>query len=116
MAEYTVKLSELRTRITFQKPVITQDGGGAQVAAWVNVASNATVWARWVMAHGQETVNSAALQSVQRAVVTIRHREDLLTACRVLKDGQAWDILSIDPIRGENRWIEMVVEQARGSV
>jgi SPP1 family predicted phage head-tail adaptor len=114
--DYRVNAGELRTRITFQQPTLTQDIGGAQTIVWANVASNGTVWARWIMAHGQEVVNSDALKSVQRAVVTIRHRTDILTTWRVLKDGQAWQVISVDQVRGENRWTELVVEQARGTV
>jgi SPP1 family predicted phage head-tail adaptor len=116
MANYPIQAGELRTQITFQQPIISKDAGAAQVVAWANVASNGTVWARWIMAHGQEVVNSDALKSVQRAVVTIRHRTDVLTSWRVLKDGQAWQVISVDPIQGKNRWVELVVEQARGTV
>jgi SPP1 family predicted phage head-tail adaptor len=114
--DYRVNAGELRTRITFQQPTISQDDGGAQTIVWANVARNATVWARWIMAHGQEVVNSEALKSVQRAVVGVRHRTDVLTTWRVLKDGQAWQVISVDPIQGKNRWVELVVEQARGTV
>lgn len=116
MADYRVNSGDLRTRITFQKPTLTQDDGGAQVVSWANVPSNPTVYARWINAHGAEVVGSDALRSVQRALVTVRHREDILATCRVLKDGQAWNILSIDPVQGKNRYIELLVEQAKGTV
>lgn len=116
MAEYTVKLSDMRTRITLQAPALTTDAGGAQVAGWAN-AANPIVWARWVNAHGQEVVTSEALKSSQRAVVTIRYRSDILPSWRILKDGsEAWQIISIDPVQARNEWTELVVERVKGSV
>lgn len=116
MADYRVNSGDLRKRITFQQPTITQDDGGAQVATWADVPSNPTVYARWVNAHGQEAIGSDALRSVQRALVTIRHRTDILVTWRVLLDSLPWQIISIDPVQGKNRWIEIVVERAKGTV
>ncbi len=89
MAAYQVNAGELRTQITLQYPALVQDAGAAQVPGWANATANPIVRARWVNAHGQEVVSSEALQSRQRAVVTIRHRTDVLTTWRVLKDGVA---------------------------
>ncbi len=96
MATYQVSAGELRTQITLQYPALVQDAGAAQVPGWANATANPIVRARWVNAHGQEGVSGGqkgvsgeALKSVQRAVVTIRHRTDVLTTWRVLKDGVA---------------------------
>lgn len=113
---YIVNAGELRTRVTFQSPTVNKDGGGAQVTTYANVSTNPTVWARWVNVHGQEAVQSDALKSVQRAVVTIRNRTDVLTTWQVIKDSEAWRIISIDEVRDSNRWIELVVERAKGTV
>jgi SPP1 family predicted phage head-tail adaptor len=116
MADYSVRLSDLRTRITLQEPVITTDAGAAQVAGWQN-AANPVVWARWINAHGQEVIASDALKFSQRAVVTIRYRVDISTAWRIVKDdGEAWQILSIDQVQGRNAWTELVVERVKGTV
>ena len=115
MAEYTVKLSDLRTRITLQEPVITTDAGAAQVAGWRN-AANPIVWARWIMVHGQETVQSEAIKSRQRATVTIRYRADIQESWQILKDGIPWQIISIDPVQQKNVWTELVVERTKGTV
>lgn len=116
MSRYGVQAGELRTQITFQQPTVSKDAGGAQSSSWANVATNPTVWARWVNAHGQEAVGSDALKSVQRATVTVRHRTDILTTWRVLKGGEDWKVISVDAVRGENRWIELVVERVIGTV
>ena len=120
MAEYRVNAGDMRTTITLQSPMIAKDPGAAQKPVYANVSTHPIIKARWVNAHGQESVQTA-VKSVQRATVTIRHRDDILTPTRhtdwrVLRDGEPWNIISIDPIQDKNRWIELVVEHAKGSV
>lgn len=116
MAEYNVSLDELRTRITFQQPTVTADAGGAQVPSWANITTNPTVWARWINAHGEEAIASEAIQSAQRATVTVRYRSDLVSTWRVVKGSEYWQIISIDQVQGRNRWTEMIVERVKGTV
>jgi len=117
MAGYAVKVADLRTRITFQSPTVTADSGGAQVPSWANISTNPTVWARWINAHGDELVNNEAVQSTQRATVTIRHRTDLVESWRIKRDDNTyWQIISIDQVQDRNRWIELVVERVKGTL
>lgn len=113
---YICTTGDMRTRITFQQPTIVADAGGAQATTWANVSTNPTVWARWVYAHGQEAVQSEALQNVQRAIVTVRYRTDILPSWQVLMDSLAWKIISIDFVQDRNHWVELVVERAKGTV
>ncbi len=115
MAEYKISVGDLRTRVTFQFPTTEKDPGGAQVHGFENVASNPTVWARWINSHGQEAVQSEALKSVQRATVTVRYRSDILPTWQLLKDDEAWKIISVDQVQDRNRWVEMIVERAKGT-
>lgn len=115
MTVVTINPGELRTSITLQTPTISTDAGGAQKAGYANAGTNPTVYARWINSHGQEQAENA-VKSVQRATVTIRNRTDVQTTWRVLKDNEAWNIISIDAIRGENRFIELVVERAKATV
>ena len=116
MPPYTINPGEMRTQITLQSPTVTQDAGGAQVTTFANVSPNPIVWARWINAHGQEAVTSEALKTVQRATVTIRHRTDIKETWRVLRNSEAWQVISIDPVRDQRRFVELVVERAKGSV
>lgn len=116
MSTYTINPGDLRTVITLQEPTITTDAGAAQVAGYANAATNPQVWARWVMAHGNEAVNSEALKTTQRATVTIRHRSDIQTTWRILKGLEVWQILSIDPVQDKKHWVELVVERVKGTV
>jgi SPP1 family predicted phage head-tail adaptor len=116
MADLNIKISDLRTRITFQEPTVTKDPGGAQRTTYANIGTNPTVWAQWINDHGQEVVASEAEKSVQRATIRIRHRGDIVTTWQVLKDGEAWQILSVDQVQDRNRWVEMRVEHVKGTV
>jgi SPP1 family predicted phage head-tail adaptor len=116
MADLDIKISDLRTRITFQSPTLNNSAGKFQTEVYANISTNPTVWARWINAHGPEVVSSQALQSRQRATVTVRHRTDIVPTWRILKDGEAWQIISVDAVRDANRWVEMIVERAEGSV
>ena len=115
MSDLNVSIGDLRTRITFQEPTVSKDGGGAQLPGWTDVDTNPTVWARWVNAHGQENVQNA-VKSVRRATVTIRHRDDVRTTWAVVANGERWVIISIDAVQDQRRWIELVVERTEGSV
>jgi SPP1 family predicted phage head-tail adaptor len=112
---YAVSIADMRTRITFQQPTVISDAGGAQSSGWTNVSSIPIVWARWTNEHGQEAVQNDSARSAQRATVTIRYRSDVNTNWQVLKDGEAWQILSIDQVQDRNRYVEMVVERVKGA-
>jgi head-tail adaptor len=111
----TINPGELRTQITLQSPTVSKDSGGAQKAGYSNASTNPVVLARWINSHGEENTNNA-VKSVQRATVIIRHRTDIDATWRVLKDNVAWYVISVDAIRGESRWLELVVERAVGSI
>ena len=114
--DITVNIADLRTRITFQSPTISKDASGAQSVVYANVATNPTVWAKWVNDHGQEQVSSDADKSIQRATVTVRHRTDILETWQVLMNSEPWKIISKDPVQGRNRWVVMRVERVKGTV
>lgn len=116
MADLNIQISDLRTRITFQQPTISKDPGGAQITTWANISTVPTVWAQWINDHGQEAISSDVEKFVQRATVRVRHRSDIVTTWRVLKDGEAWQILSVDQVQDRNRWVEMRVELVKGTV
>jgi SPP1 family predicted phage head-tail adaptor len=116
MADLTITIADLRTRITFQAPSVNKNSGGFQKATYSNIGTNPTVWAQWINDHGQESVATGAEVSVQRASVRLRNRTDILTTWQVLKDGEAWQILSIDPVQDRNRWVELRVERVKATV
>lgn len=105
-------IGAMRTRVALESPTITDDPGGAQTKAWTNKGS---VWAKWVNAHGPESTQDGATQSLKRATVTIRHRSDVTTTWSVVKNGERYEILSLDPIQERHAYIEMQVRQMKAS-
>lgn len=116
MADLNIRIGDLRDRITFQAPTVTQKDSGAQTEAYANIATNPTVWAQWINDHGQEVVTSDVEKSEQRATVTIRYRSDVSEKWQAVKDGETWKIFSIDHVRGRNRWTVLRVERVKGTV
>jgi SPP1 family predicted phage head-tail adaptor len=117
MADLSIRISDLRDRITFQMPTISKTPGGAQTEAYANVATNPTVWAQVVYDHGQTVVSNEAEKAEQRATVTIRYRSDVSDKWQVLIDGNPWKIISPpDHVRGLNRWTVLRIERVTGTV
>lgn len=118
MAEYLASAGELRTRITFQSPTLTQGNEGAQVPAWATISTNPTVWSRWVHDHGQELAQGDAGKSIERATVTIRYRSDIKPSYAVLDpSGARWQLISApENVQNENRWLVFRVERVKGTV
>jgi head-tail adaptor len=118
MPNFIINAGELRARITFQASTLTQGTDGAQVPAWSNIATNPTVWSKWVHDHGQELAQSGAGKSIERATVTIRYRSDLLPSYALLDpSGARWQIISApENVQNENRWTVFRVERVKGSV
>lgn len=115
MSVVIINPGDLRTAITLQQPTISKDAGAAQKAGYTNATDNPTVLAKWVNAHGDEST-LYTVKNVQRATVTIRARTDVQPTWRVLRDTEIWQVISVDAIRGQNRWIELLVERVVGTV
>lgn len=118
--KYLISAGDLRTTITLQQPTIEKDLGAAQKPVYANVADHPTIRVQWTNEFGQEAVQSAA-KNIQRATVRMRHRDDILTPTRrtdwrVVKDGEPWNILAIDPVQDRGRWIELKIERVKGTV
>ncbi len=111
-----MSIAEMRTRITLQTPTVNLGSGGAQRATYANATTTPTVWAKWVNAHGDEAISGDAEKSAQRATVTIRARSDVKATWQILKDSEAWRVLSVDEVYDGNRWTVMIVEQIKGTV
>lgn len=108
----TTNPGELRTRVTFQSVTLVKDGSGTQQPTYATLD---IVYVKWVNAHGPEAVSSDALKAVRRATVTRRYRSDVNESMCILKDGERWQIMSIDNIQARNEYQEIEVECAKGS-
>ncbi len=96
---------EMRTRIVLKKRTVTKASGFQSVTPVVV----ATVWAKWINAHGSEVWAAQAAQAVQTATVLIRYRSDVDTTYLVEKGGQDWEIVAVDNIQERNEYLELKV-------
>lgn len=103
---------ELRTLVEFDNPTLVQDGSGAQSATWARLDE---VYVKWTHEHGAELVQSEALQARRRATVRRRYSASVTLRTSVLKDGERWQVISLDDIGERHEYLELVVERAVGS-
>jgi SPP1 family predicted phage head-tail adaptor len=101
---------EMRTKITLQSRTTVQDAGGFSIPGWATIA---TVWSRWINAHGREILEAAIAQVDAPATVLIRYRNDVDTACAVLKGSLRYEIVSIDNIQERNEYLELRVQRMK---
>lgn len=98
---------ELRTAITLKKRTVTSDEGGFPVQSWTKIAD---VWAKWTNAHGTEVWTADMAGAKMPATVLIRYRSDVDATCAVEKDGQLYEIFSIDNIQERSEYLEIKVQ------
>jgi SPP1 family predicted phage head-tail adaptor len=104
---------ELRVRVTLESPTIGSDSGGAQS---VTYTSQGQVWAKWINAHGPESIIDGAVQGLARATVTIRYRSDITSAWAITKGSQRYQILTPpDDIQERHEYLEMQVQALKAS-
>ena len=101
---------EMRTRVVLESRSVSVETGGFQKPGWSTLA---TVWAKWVNAHGSEAVQAASLGIEELATVTIRWRGDVDATGAVSKGGVRYEIVSLDNIQERNEFIEMKVKRLR---
>jgi SPP1 family predicted phage head-tail adaptor len=82
----------LDRRVTLQAPITSQDSAGQALRAWSTLGD---CWAQRIDARGREALAAGAVGAVLETVWRIRWRSDLTEACRLVFEGEAWDIQSI---------------------
>jgi SPP1 family predicted phage head-tail adaptor len=101
---------ELRTSIILKTRTVTTGTGGFQFPGWSTLA---TVFCKWVNAHGSEVLTANMAGAEAPATVTIRYRSDVDPTYAVEKGGELWEIVSMDNIREKNELIELKVRRMR---
>jgi len=98
---------ELRTQITLKSRAVTKDAGG-----FPSVSGNtlAVVYARWKNVHGSEVWAADMAQAKLAATVMIRYRADIDETCLVDKNGELFEIVSMDNIEERNEYLELKVK------
>ena len=81
------------TRVMIEKSTIAKNGSD-RVKTWSQIGK---AWAMWDWANASENVSSNQLVTDQTATVTIRHRTDIGTDCRLVVNGSYYYVTSITP-------------------
>lgn len=90
-----MRAGQLDRRIKVQLPVERQDGAGGATPAWDNFL---TIWARREPAGGGEAGGEGTVTAQRRAVFTTRWYPGIDETCRIVHDGQPWDIELVEEI------------------
>ena len=100
---------ELRTPITFERPVITKDEGGFKTAT--SYTTIATAKCKWKNAHGSEVYEAESIQAKQPATIWARYRSDVDATCTVLKGSTRFEIIgSPDNVGERGEYMEIKVK------
>jgi len=88
----TMKIGDMRHRITFQKPVETPNGHKGHTVSWQDLV---TVWASVEPLSGREYFYSHQIKAEITHRVKIRYREDITVKMRIKHRGRNLAIESI---------------------
>ena len=91
--------------VSIERPTIARDSFGGEIKTWLELAE---VWANVRPITGQERFQqeSNREQSLRRAKMRIRYRDDVYETYRVVYDSFTWDIEGIDEL-GFRRELEL---------
>lgn len=104
----TFNPGELRTAVTICSRTVVTDAGGFQRPSY---ATAKAVYAKWVNAHGAETVQAGTTGAELAATVTIRYYASLDTTHAIKKGSDYYEILSIDDIQERHEYMELRVKR-----
>lgn len=98
---------ELDTKISLYSREVTTGAGGFQKPSLSEIGE---VWAKWTNVHGQEAWIASSVQAKSAATVLIRYTNQIDATCVVEKEGQFFEIVSLDDIQNRHEYIELKVQ------
>ncbi|MBY0408240.1 MAG: phage head closure protein [Rickettsiales bacterium] len=110
--------SRLRHRVSLQQEVSVADGGGGFTQAWQEVAM---LWAeiepitgadsRLSVASGKEVLMADQMQSQVSHKVTLRWRNDVAPAMRLVFEGRAFNIRYVAAVDGGKELLQLLAQE-----
>jgi SPP1 family predicted phage head-tail adaptor len=101
-------IGDLKHRVTVQESVLTPDGGGGFTEAWQNVAANPEVYAEIIPLSSGEQLRFHQLEITATHRITIRYRNDVTPALRLVKGATVYDIASATDRGGLGVWLDIL--------
>ncbi len=99
-----MEIGELRHRITFQKLITILNENGFEIDTWKDYKM---VWASISNLQGREYYAAAAIKAENTVKFKIRYIYGIDTTMRIMFREKSYNIISIDNIKYENKYIEI---------
>jgi SPP1 family predicted phage head-tail adaptor len=101
-------ISDLKHRIALQESVLTADGGGGFTGTWQNIAAVPDIYAEIMPLSGGEQLRFHQLETTVTHRITIRYRDDVSPALRILKGTTVYNIVSVTDRGGLETWLDIL--------
>lgn len=101
-------IGELRHRITFQIPVVQDDGYGGEEKIWQDVF---TVWASIKPVSGREYYEAMAIQNEITHRIKVRYRSDITTDMRIAHGDRIYEIEAVIDIDSRHKYLEILCRE-----
>lgn len=98
----------LRHRVSVQARSTVTDAMGQAADQWTTVH---TAWAEAMPLRGREFFAAAQVQQEHSVKFTMRWRDCLVPAARIIWRGQAYDITGVTDLGGRGVWVEVMALQ-----
>ncbi|MEZ0226539.1 MAG: phage head closure protein [Alphaproteobacteria bacterium] len=102
-----MNIADLKTRLTIQEPVRTPDGGGGFTTIWQDIAVDPVVFAQVIRISGGELLRDQQVTAGATYRITLRHRDDITAAHRLLDGATAYNITALRDPDGSRAWLEI---------
>lgn len=107
----TERIGPMRERVTLQSATRTADAGGGAAVTWSPLAHGATVWARVTPLSGSEALQAMRLQARVTHLVTMRWRDDVTAAMRLVWGARVLNIRAVTNPDERRRYLELLCEE-----
>ncbi len=107
----TERIGRLRERVTVQRAARDADAGGGAVVTWTPLAHAPTVWARIEPLSGAEALQAMKLQARVTHRVTLRWRDDVTAAMRLVCGARTLNIRAVTNPDERRRYLELLCEE-----
>ena len=103
-----MRAGRLRHRGVIEEKTASRDAYGAEVVAWVEVA---TVWMSVEPLGGREWFQAQGMQAEVTARLRMRHRSDVRPEMRVRVAGHVFDVMTAIDVGERGRELEVMVRE-----
>lgn len=102
-----ITAGKLKNRIELQELIIVEDGAGGNTRTWRTVQK---VWAYLYQTSGSERYQQDRLTAIANFRATIRYRADVSPVNRIVFQGKAYQIRSVDNLEFANKYLDLSLE------